>query len=159
VVAQNPNNVVAQNPNNVVAQNPNNVVAQNPNNGGGENPNNGGGENPDNGGDENPDNGGGENNRATTRVAPTNNAGDNNGTTTRVAPTKTIGDMMDAFKSITTVEYIRGVKNLGWQRFNGKLWQRNYHDHIIRNAQSYVNISEYIINNPAKWGDDKFHKK
>ncbi len=83
--------------------------------------------------------------------------------TTRVAPTstinKTIGDMMDAFKSITTVEYIRGVKNLGWSRFNGKLWQRNYHDHIIRNYQSYVTISEYIINNPAKWKDDKFYEK
>ena len=28
---------------------------------------------------------------------------------------KTIGDMMDAFKSIITVEYIRGVKNKGWE--------------------------------------------
>lgn len=72
--------------------------------------------------------------------------------TTRVAPTnKTVGDMMDAFKSITTVEYIRGVKNLGWQPFDGKLWQRNYYEHIIRNEQSYQTISNYIINNPAKW--------
>jgi REP element-mobilizing transposase RayT len=73
-----------------------------------------------------------------------------------VAPTKTIGNMMDAFKSITTVEYIRGVKTLGWQPFDGKLWQRNYYEHIIRNEQSYQTISEYIINNPAKWADDKF---
>lgn len=40
-----------------------------------------------------------------------------------------------------------------------KLWQRNYHDHIIRNEQSYHRISEYIKNNPAKWDDDKFYKK
>ena len=40
--------------------------------------------------------------------------------------------MVDAFKSITTVEYIRGIKNLGWQPFFGKLWQRNYYEHIIR---------------------------
>ena len=74
------------------------------------------------------------------------------------APTvKTIGDMMDAFKSITTVEYIRGVKTLGWQPFDGKLWQRNYYEHIIRNEQSYKTISEYIMNNPAKWQDDKFY--
>ena len=74
------------------------------------------------------------------------------------APTvKTIGDMMDAFKSITTVEYIRGVKTLGWQPFDGKLWQRNYYEHIIRNEQSYQTISEYIINNPEKWMDDKFY--
>jgi putative transposase len=75
-----------------------------------------------------------------------------------IAPTtkKTIGDMMDAFKSITTVEYIRGVKNWGWPPFNGKLWQRNYWEHIIRNEQSYHRISAYIINNPAQWNGDKF---
>ncbi len=76
-----------------------------------------------------------------------------------IAPTaKTIGDMMDAFKSITTVEYIRGVKNLGWQPFDGKLWQRNYYEHIIRNEKSYQTISNYIINNPAKWQEDKFYQ-
>jgi len=74
-----------------------------------------------------------------------------------IAPTKTIGDIMDAYKSITTVNYIRGVKTLNWQPFNGKLWQRNYWEHIIRNEQSYQRISEYIINNPKEWSDDKFH--
>lgn len=83
-------------------------------------------------------------------------AHDNNGATTRVAPTrKTIGDIVGAFQSIVTVEYIHGVKNNGYQPFYGKLWQRNYHEHIIRNEQSYQNISDYIINNPAKWNDDK----
>lgn len=62
------------------------------------------------------------------------------------------------FKTMTTNEYIRGVKSLGWQRFNGKLWQRNYYEHIIRNDQSYQRISAYIINNPAKWKEDKFNK-
>ena len=99
---------------------------------------------------------------ATTRVAPTNNATGNNEAATRAAQTndganKTVGDMMDAFKSITTVEYIRGVKTLGWPRFNGKIWQRNFHDHIIRNEQSYLKISEYILNNPARWKEDKFY--
>jgi len=79
-----------------------------------------------------------------------------------IAPTdtvknKTVGDMMDAFKSITTVEYIHGVKTLGWQPFDGKLWQRNYHEHIICNEQSYRTISKYIINNPVKWSEDKFY--
>jgi REP element-mobilizing transposase RayT len=61
------------------------------------------------------------------------------------------------FKTMTTNEYIRGVKTLGWEPFNGKLWQRNYHEHIIRNEQSYHTISGYILNNPAKWVDDKFY--
>ena len=62
--------------------------------------------------------------------------------------------MMDAFKSIATVEYIRGVKMFGWTRFDGKLWQRNYWEHIIRNQDEYQRISEYIINNPKNWEND-----
>jgi REP element-mobilizing transposase RayT len=65
-----------------------------------------------------------------------------------VAP-KTLGDMMMAFKSITTVEYIKGVKNLGWQSFERRLWQRNYYEHIIRDELAYFSISKYIINNPS----------
>jgi REP element-mobilizing transposase RayT len=96
-------------------------------------------------------------------IAPTNKTIDGimeKGQPQGIAPTnKTIGNMMDAFKSITTVEYIRGVKNLGWKPFNGKLWQRNYYEHIIRNQQSYENISNYIQNNPAKWQEDKLYGK
>ena len=81
---------------------------------------------------------------------------DNNRTTTRVAPTVTVGGVIGAFQSIVTVEYICGVKNLGWQSFNGKLWQRNYYEHIIRNEQSCQRISKYIINNPKNWKKDNF---
>jgi len=68
----------------------------------------------------------------------------------------TISDAIDWFITMTTNEYIRGVKNLGWQQYNTKLWQRSYYDHIIRNEKSYLHISNYIIKNPAKWADDKF---
>lgn len=61
------------------------------------------------------------------------------------------------FKTMTTNEYIRGVKTLNWQPFNKKLWQRNYWEHIIRNDESYQRIANYIINNPAHWEDDKFY--
>ena len=36
-------------------------------------------------------------------------------------------------------------------------WQSRFHDHIIRDEKSYQNISQYIINNPANWDDDKFN--
>ena len=75
-----------------------------------------------------------------------------------IAPTgKHVGGMVGAFKSITTNEYIRGVKNNNWQRFNGKLWQRNYWEHIVRNENEYQQISEYMINNPIKWDTDKLN--
>ncbi len=36
-------------------------------------------------------------------------------------------------------------------------WQNNYYDHIIRNEKSYLQISEYIINNPLKWKEDRYY--
>lgn len=67
-----------------------------------------------------------------------------------------IGDLVSAFKSITTVKYIAGVKNNGWKRFDGKLWQRNYYEHIIRHDIALANITNYIMTNPKKWEEDRF---
>jgi len=66
--------------------------------------------------------------------------------------------MMDAFKSIVTVEYIHGVKK-NWDRFDGKLLQRDYFEHIIRDEQEYQRISESTINNPSKWKGDMFYSE
>ena len=38
------------------------------------------------------------------------------------------------------------------------IWQRDYYEIIIRDSRSYHNISNYIINNPKKWTEDKFYK-
>ena len=37
-------------------------------------------------------------------------------------------------------------------------WQPKFHDHIIRSMDEYQRISNYIINNPAKWNEDKFYQ-
>ena len=36
------------------------------------------------------------------------------------------------------------------------VWQRNYHDHIIRNEKSLQAIREYIVMNPSRWADDSY---
>ena len=41
--------------------------------------------------------------------------------------------------------------------FNNRIWQRNYWEHIIRNDDEYRRISQYIIDNPEKWGNDKLN--
>jgi len=56
---------------------------------------------------------------------------------------------------MTTNEYIRGVKQNGWPRFNGKLWQRNYYEHIVRNENELNRIRQYIMDNPLKWALDR----
>lgn len=62
------------------------------------------------------------------------------------SPSQTLGAIVRGFKSVVS-------KNAGFS-----VWQRNYHEHIIRNEQSYFKISEYIENNPLKWEEDCFYK-
>jgi REP element-mobilizing transposase RayT len=55
---------------------------------------------------------------------------------------------------MTTNEYIRNVKENGWIRFPGKLWQRNYYEHVIRDEEEWNGLLEYIEANPSRWEDD-----
>lgn len=72
------------------------------------------------------------------------------------APT-TLFRVMQSFKSITTLHYIRGVEKYGWPAFDGKVWQRSYYDHIVRNQDNLNRIREYIQNNSMNWQNDSFH--
>jgi putative transposase len=72
-----------------------------------------------------------------------------------IAPT--VGDVVGAFKSLTTNDYIRKVKQKNWQSFDKKLWQRNFYEHIIRDQESNLKIAEYIQTNPLKWREDKYY--
>jgi len=36
-------------------------------------------------------------------------------------------------------------------------WQTRFDDRIVKTQESFDTIQQYIINNPAKWKDDKFH--
>ena len=54
---------------------------------------------------------------------------------------------------------LRGFK-IGVTKQSGySPWQRNFHEHIIRNLNEYTYMSHYIINNPANWNTDKFYTK
>lgn len=66
-----------------------------------------------------------------------------------------LSQMVQWFKTMTTNEYIRGVKQYHWPPFMGKLWQRNYYEHILRNQQDYERIANYIVSNPANWAEDE----
>jgi putative transposase len=37
------------------------------------------------------------------------------------------------------------------------IWQRGYHEHIVRTESELKRIREYIINNPQKWQEDKYY--
>ena len=38
------------------------------------------------------------------------------------------------------------------------LWQKSYHEHVIRNENDYRDIWEYIENNPIRWAEDRYYE-
>lgn len=63
---------------------------------------------------------------------------------------KNLASVMRGYKSaVTTYARKNGIE------FD---WQARYHDHIIRNPDEYHRISQYILNNPGKWLEDKFYQ-
>lgn len=65
----------------------------------------------------------------------------------------TLGAVVGGFKSLTSVEYARKVSEGTFPRFDRTLWQRGFHDHIIRSEVSLAKAREYIAGNPARWTD------
>jgi REP element-mobilizing transposase RayT len=43
---------------------------------------------------------------------------------------------------------------LGWAPFSGRLWQRNYYEHVIRDEKTLKAIRDYIKANPSRWQED-----
>ena len=72
-----------------------------------------------------------------------------------VAATLSLPDVVHRFKTLTTKRYADGVKHFGWTPFPGRVWQRNYYEHIIRNEESLNRIRQYILDNPAQWAIDR----
>ncbi|MEG1027160.1 MAG: transposase [Oscillospiraceae bacterium] len=68
------------------------------------------------------------------------------------SPTASIIDIVCSFKSLTTKS-----ANIKDKMIGRKIWQRSFHDRIIRNEQEYQKIWEYIDTNPMRWEDDCFY--
>ena len=75
-----------------------------------------------------------------------------------VRPNILLGDVVQWFKTMTTNAYIKMVKNNILPPFNKRIWQRNYHEHIIRDDVDYERVATYTINNPLTWEDDVLSK-
>ena len=41
---------------------------------------------------------------------------------------------------------------------SGRIWQRNYYEHVIRNEKSLNEIRKYIVENPARWEEDSLYE-
>ena len=51
------------------------------------------------------------------------------------------------------------MKGAVTKKIGFSMWQKLFHDHIIRNEEEYLKIWRYIENNPMNWEEDCFYVK
>ncbi|MBE6732392.1 MAG: hypothetical protein E7561_00125 [Ruminococcaceae bacterium] len=73
----------------------------------------------------------------------------NNG---RGDPSPTIANVVGWLKYNITKQINMVYNNIG-----NKIFQRSFHDHIIRGENDYLKIWNYIDTNPQKWNEDCFY--
>jgi len=74
---------------------------------------------------------------------------------------QSLSSFIGGFKSVinTKIDNFIDDNNLDIPKYNRNhhFFQQNYYDHIIRDENEYNRISQYIINNPVKWGNDNLN--
>ncbi len=60
-----------------------------------------------------------------------------------------------ASPTLSTV--IGQMKHYASKEAGVSLWQRSFHDHVIRNEEDYQKIWDYIEHNACKWQEDCFY--
>ena len=71
----------------------------------------------------------------------------------------TVSNVVRDFKRYSTLEYIKMVKDEKLPPFTERIWQRSFHDHVIRNEAGLLKIWNYIEGNPSRWEEDCFYLK
>jgi putative transposase len=61
-----------------------------------------------------------------------------------------LSSAIGAFKSLST-----NAARVAGMIADAKLWQRGFHDHVVRNDADLDRLREYIANNPLKWHLDR----
>ncbi len=69
------------------------------------------------------------------------------------------GTMRASSPTRGVVDVIRSLKTMVTREIGYPIWQRSYHDHIIRGENDYQKIWEYIDTNVVKWKDDCFYSE
>ena len=53
--------------------------------------------------------------------------------------------------------FVSALKRFCHRDAEMRIFQRSYHDHVIRGEKDYLKIWEYIDTNPARWKEDCFY--
>jgi putative transposase len=64
-----------------------------------------------------------------------------------------------AMRAPTISTVVNQLKGTVTKRAERMIWQKSFHDHIVRGEKDYLEIWEYIESNPWKWTEDCFYNK
>ena len=78
------------------------------------------------------------------RIAPTTGSV---GHTVLPVQRKPLGRLIGAFKTVSTIR-VNDLRSTP----GAQLWQRDYHERVIRNSLSLRALRRYVANNPVLWG-------
>ncbi len=57
----------------------------------------------------------------------------------------------------TMSRIVKQLKGYVSKQIGAAIWQKSFHDHIIRNQKDYDEIYNYICKNPIRWRYDKLY--
>ncbi len=72
------------------------------------------------------------------------------GTTAEERPVS-LSAVIGAFKSLTTVDYSRGVREGRFPPYDRLLWQRSFQDRIVQSEWRLEDLRRYVEGNPGRW--------
>jgi hypothetical protein len=67
---------------------------------------------------------------------------------------RSLSSFVGGFKAATTKEY-RAMVGIA----DGSLWQRGFHEHVVRDERDFARIGDYMANNAANWQFDHENRK
>ena len=63
-------------------------------------------------------------------------------------------------------EIVRALKSFSARQINRlrnvkgvSVWQRSFHDHVIRNEVELNKLREYVLHNPSLWAEDRYYSE
>ncbi len=58
---------------------------------------------------------------------------------------------------LTISQVIQQLKGWVAKRAGGSIWQKSFHDHVVRREKDFQLIWQYIETNPQNWQNDCFY--
>lgn len=73
-----------------------------------------------------------------------------------VAGIDNVSEVVRWVKNTTAQHYSHAVKTQNWEPYEGRVWQKGFHDHVVRDDRELETFRTYIATNIDRWEDDTF---